>query len=82
MCNVFPLVFLCGSVEDVVQDCTVRSFGFVGVFKAPVSCVLWSVVSQSVVFSPHCSIAVVYRVVYRASSSLVSHIGYTGIIML
>ena len=46
MCNIFPLVFLCGSVEDVVQDCTIRSFGFVGVFKAPVSCVLGSVVSR------------------------------------
>ena len=52
MCNVFPLVFLCGSVEDVVQDCTVRSFDFVGVFKAPVSCVYIVVSCQSsVVFS-------------------------------
>ena len=32
------MVFLCGSVEGVVQDCTVRSFSLQGVFKAPASC--------------------------------------------
>ena len=62
------LWFSCVVLLRMLCKTTVRSFGFVGVFKAPVSCILYIVVrcQSSVVFSPHCSIAMVYR----ASSGL------------
>ena len=64
----FSLWFSCVVLLRMLCKTTVRSFGFVGVFKAPVSCILYIVVrcQSSVVFSPHCSIAMVYR----ASSGL------------